>query len=144
MSGDQLITLASGIKISPVVRKEQIRSKATVALLPKSIDLRMYHVWCADSSETGIIDERDHFLHVIAGNCHLREGSNGLKIVKPLFYTVLDVAVSLVHGFCAVNKANQSPLAPINAGFVMCCLLFHHVPVKCQGIETRCSCSANG
>jgi len=42
--------------------------------------------------KTGIVDERDHLFNVIPGNGHLREGGHSLKILKPMFDAVFDIA----------------------------------------------------
>ena len=144
MARDQVVALARGVEVGPVVRQHQVGAEAAVALLPEPVDLLVDHVGRADGAEAGLVDEGDHLLHVAARHRHLREGGHGLEVVEPVRHAVFHVAVGLVHGLGAVHHAHQAPLVAVDLGLVVGGLRFHHVPVQGQGVEAGGGGGADG
>ena len=139
----QVVALARGVKIGPVVGQRQVSPKAAVGLLPQPVNLRVHHVGRANRAKARVVDERDHLLHVAARHRHLREGRHRLKILKPLLNAVFDIAVRLIHCLSAMHQADQPPLVAVYLSFVMLGLRLHHVPVQRQCVKARSGGGAN-
>ena len=142
VAGDELVGVAGGRGVGPLVAHEQEGAEAAgLGLQP--LDLRDGVVHGADDREARGVERVDERLEVLGVG---GEGQRGhpLEVVDPLLEAEGDVGHRLLLGVGDVHRPDEAPLVAVHVVAELGGALLHDVPVDAEDVEAAGRGGADG